>query len=304
MDQLEAGSYDEFNLNFRMDDGIEINQNELALFNHEFAGNKALCQVTYMDNVRVLSYKVPATLPLSQFLKKQLYKAEFLSILSNIMKQLMFLEDSRMPLKKVLLNTKYMYIELSTMDVQLLYMPIEKEFVDCNICEFIQTFITKVRFADMQCVKCVDELLRYLDSKMMFSIRDFYDFVLKMEQDIILKDAEDEDEAETTVLSQIQYKNIVPYLVRIKSNALIAIEKNEFVIGKSPECDYQVTDNRRVSRKHCILRIHNGECYIRDLESTNHTYVNGKLIQPGYDVMLNNDDYIRLGDEEFKYWVR
>ena len=38
--------------------------------------------------------------------------------------------------------------------------------------------------------------------------------------------------------------------------------------------------------------------------STNHTYVNGKMIQPGFDVMLKNDDYIRMGDEEFKYWVR
>lgn len=304
MDQYDVESYDEFNLNFRIEDGILVNQNELAMFNHEFAGNRALCQVSVIDNIRVLSYKIPATLPLSQFLKKQLYKAEFLSILSNIMKQLVFLEDTRMPIKKVLLNTKYMYIELSTMDIQLLYMPIEKEFVDCNICEFIQAFISKVRFADMQCVKCVDELLEYLDSKMMFSIRDFYDFVLRMEQDLILKDDEVGADTETTVLSQLQYRNIVPYLVRIKSNALISIEKNEFLIGKSPECDYQVVDNKRVSRKHCILRISNGECYIRDLESTNHTYVNGKLIQPGFDVMLNNDDYIRLGDEEFKYWVR
>lgn len=32
--------------------------------------------------------------------------------------------------------------------------------------------------------------------------------------------------------------------------------------------------------------------------------MNGKMIQPGFDVMLKNDDYIRMGDEEFKYWVR
>ena len=102
----------------------------------------------------------------------------------------------------------------------------------------------------------------------------------------------------------MSYNNITPYLVRSRTNALIPIEKTEFLVGKSSECDYQIPDNRKVSRKHCSFRISNGECYIRDENSTNHTYVNGKMIQPGFAVMLKNDDYIRMGDEEFKYWVR
>lgn len=300
---LQDEGYNEFKLNFKVEDYVNINQDELAFINHEYAGNTVLCQVNNVDGVRVLAYKIPATLPLSQFMRKQLYKAEFLSMIGNIMKQLLYLEDSKLPLKKVLLNTKYMYIDLATMEIQLVYMPIEKEFVDCNICEFIQTFISKLRFADMQSVKCVEEILHYLDSKMMFSIRDFYNFILALEEDAILND-DVSGNGETTVLSQMAYKNIVPYLVRVKTKELIPIEKKEFVIGKASECDYIVVDNKRVSRNHCTLKISNGECYIRDNESTNHTYINGKLIQPGFDVMLNNDDYIRLGDEEFKYWVR
>ncbi len=303
MDRLED-EYDEFNLNFRIDEGTAVKQDEYELFNYEFVGNRTTCMVSVLDGVNVLSYTIPATLPLSKFLKKQLYKAEFLSIISNILKQLIYFEENDMPLKKVLLNTKYMYIELSNLDIQLIYMPLEKNFADCNICEFIQKFIAKVRFADMQCVSCVDEILHYLDSRMMFSLKDFYKFILAMEKDVIDKDVEDNGEGETTVLQQMQYNNIVPYLVRVRTNELIPIEKTEFLVGKSPECDYQVVDNKRVSRKHCTFIISNGECYIRDNNSTNHTYVNGKLIQPEFDVMLGNDDYIRLGDEEFKYWVR
>ena len=303
MDRLEDED-DEFKLNFRIDEGTAVKQDEYELFNYEFVGNRTTCMVSVLDGVNVLSYTIPATLPLSKFLKKQLYKAEFLSIISNILKQLIYFEENDMPLKKVLLNTKYMYIELSNLDIQLIYMPLEKSFADCNICEFIQKFITKVRFADMQCVSCVDEILHYLDSRMMFSLKDFYKFILAMEKDVIDKDVEDNGEGETTVLQQMQYNNIVPYLVRVRTNELIPIEKTEFFVGKSPECDYQVVDNKRVSRKHCTFIISNGECYIRDNNSTNHTYVNGKLIQPGFDVMLGNDDYIRLGDEEFKYWVR
>lgn len=303
MDELQE-SYDEFNLNFRVDNAAAVNQDELKLFNYEFVGNRATCQLADVDGVRVLSYNIPATLPLSQFLRKQLYKAEFLAILSNIMNQLMYFEENQMPLKKVLLNTKYMYIELSNLDIQLVYMPIEKHFADCNICEFVQNFIAKARFADMQCVSCVEEILHYLDSRMMFSLREFYNFILELEKDVIERDVEDNEEGETSVLRQMQYNNIVPYLVRVRTNELIPIEKRQFVVGKSSDCDYQVSDNKKISRRHCTFRISNGECYICDNESTNHTYVNGKLIQSNFDVMLNNDDYIRMADEEFKYWVR
>ena len=164
MDQVQE-SYDEFNLNFRIEDTVIVNQTEMEGFNAFFLGNQSTCQQSVVEGVRVLSYKIPATLPLGQFLKKQLYKGEFLSILSNILNQLLYFEDRNMPIKKVLLNTKYMYIELSNLHVQLIYMPIEKEFTDCNVCEFVQNFISKIRFADMQCVNCVDQILHYLDSR-------------------------------------------------------------------------------------------------------------------------------------------
>lgn len=303
MDQTQE-SYDEFDLNFRIEDTVAVNPSELANYNSVFHGNQSICEAKLVDGVRVLSYTIPATLPLAQFLKKQLYKGEFLSILSNILNQLLYFEDQGMPVKKVLLNTKYMYIELSNLHVQLIYMPIEKEFADCNVCEFVQNFISKIRFADMQCVNCVDQILHYLDSRMMFSLREFFTFIIELQKEEILKDDVDFGEDETTVLHQMVYRNITPYLVRTRTNALIPIEKTEFLVGKTSECDYQINDNRKISRIHCTFRISNGECYIRDEYSTNHTYVNGKMIQPGFDVMLKNDDYIRMADEEFKYWVR
>ncbi|MBQ8413094.1 MAG: FHA domain-containing protein [Lachnospiraceae bacterium] len=302
MDNNESKNVEEFNLKFRIEDNVAVNSQELTMFNYEFLGNKVICDVGTVDGQRVLSYTVPATLPLSDFIKKQLYKGEFISILSNILRQLIYFEDNDMPLKKVLLNTKYMYIELYNMDIQLIYMPIDKNFADCNVCEFIQNFIQKLIFADMQCVACVEEILEYLDSRMMFSLKDFYKFMVAMENQHM--ETEDISDGETTVLSQMQYSNIIPYLVRVKTNELITIDKTPFTIGKSPDNTFQIADNKKISRLHCTLKISNGECYIKDNDSTNHTYVNGKMIQPGFDIMLKNDDYIRMADEEFKYWVR
>ncbi len=301
-------SYDEFTLNFRIEEDVEVAQNELTVFNYEFVGNRTTCEVIESENgERTLQFKIPATLPLEQFLRKQLYKGEFLSILSNILNQLIYFEENQMSHNKLLLNVHYMYIELSTLDIQLMYMPVLKKFADCNITEFIQTFISKVRFANMACVECVEKLLKYLDSKLMFDLEEFYQYVLMLEEETINEDSLDKESATTSAPatpSASDYNNPIPYLVRVRTNELIPVVKTEFLIGKSPEADYQITDNRRVSRRHATLRISNGECYIRDHNSTNHTYINGKLIQPEFEIMLSNNDYIRLGDEEFKYWVR
>lgn len=297
-------SYDEFTLNFKLEEDVPIDQFEMTMYNYEFVGNRTKCTCVAIDDTRALQFKVPATLPLEQFLLKQLYKGEFLAILSNILNQLIYFNENNMSLNKLLLDVHYMYIELSTLDIQLLYMPVNKKFADCNVTEFIQTFISKVRFANMESVECVDTILRYLDSKLMFDLEDFYAYILSLEQQNIKED-ETAPENDTTVLETSEnYSNPVPYLVRTKTNELIPILHKEFMVGKSANCDYQIVDNKKVSRKHAIFRISNGECYIRDNDSTNHTFVNGKLLQPGVEVMLSNDDYIRFGDEEFRYWVR
>ncbi|MBO6166388.1 MAG: FHA domain-containing protein [Eubacterium sp.] len=302
-------NYEEFTINFKLEEDVPIDQYELTMYNYEFVGNNTKCQVVEIDNVRALQFKIPATLPLELFLKKQLYKGEFLSILSNIMNQLMYFDENKMPLNKLLLNIQYMYIELSTLDVQLIYMPVNKKFADCNITEFIQKFIGAIRFANMDCVELVDKILKYLDSKLMFDLQDFYNYVLSLEQDMLLEDAgQDSDpkgKGSTTVLTtSSNYSNPVPYLLRLKTNELIPILTKEFMVGKSADSNYQIIDNKKVSRRHAIFRISNGECYVRDNESTNHTFVNGKLLQPGVEIILSNDDYIRLGDEEFRFWVR
>lgn len=306
MEDLNNQSYDEFTLNFKLDEDVPIDQFEMTMYNYEFVGNRTKCTCVAIDGVRALQFKVPATLPLEQFLRKQLYKGEFLSILSNILNQLIYFSENNMPLNKLLLNIHYMYIELSTLDIQLLYMPVNKKFADCNVTEFIQEFISKVRFANMSSVECVDQILKYLDSKLMFNLEEFYQFILSMEQKSIMEDEGKQKMVDEPVVQATSenYSNPVPYLVRIKTNELIPILHKEFMVGKSVNCDYQILDNKKVSRKHAIFRISNGECYVRDNASTNHTFINGQLIQPGVEIMLTNDDNIRMGDEEFKYWVR
>lgn len=64
------------------------------------------------------------------------------------------------------------------------------------------------------------------------------------------------------------------------------------VLGRSVKADVRV-GHPLISRLHCEWRLVDGELIVRDLESTNHTLVNGERIQ---QVVLQSGDRILLGD--------
>ena len=64
------------------------------------------------------------------------------------------------------------------------------------------------------------------------------------------------------------------------------------VIGRSPQCDVQI-DQESVSRNHCRILFHEGQFRVRDLDSTNGTYVNDDLIDE--EGRLRHGDQLKVG---------
>lgn len=67
----------------------------------------------------------------------------------------------------------------------------------------------------------------------------------------------------------------------------------EILIGKAMECDYRI-DDPYVSRKHCRIFYQNNLFYIEDLNSTNGTYVDNSIIQPGKKLSIRKGTEILL----------
>ena len=60
------------------------------------------------------------------------------------------------------------------------------------------------------------------------------------------------------------------------SNRVFAL-KQEMLVGRSNECDITLAA-AHLSRQHAKLLINNGQLYVKDLDSSNGTYVNGKRV--------------------------
>jgi len=71
---------------------------------------------------------------------------------------------------------------------------------------------------------------------------------------------------------------------------------SQITIGRSPDNNI-VVDNKLASRHHAIVQKIKDDYYIKDLESTNGTFLNGIRIPKDRYVKLNHNDKISIGNE-------
>lgn len=104
----------------------------------------------------------------------------------------------------------------------------------------------------------------------------------------------------TVVLDEIGDSIRYPTITRMKNNQKIEIRKSVFNIGKDATSnDFIVSDNVTISRKHAQIIFKNGRYYLSDLNSTNKTYIDGKIVNPKEEIEIQSGSLIRLANEEF-----
>lgn len=73
----------------------------------------------------------------------------------------------------------------------------------------------------------------------------------------------------------------------------VMINKN-IMIGRDKCCNFQI-DDPLISRKHAHIEIISNAVYIKDLGSTNATYVNNNPLKPNEQKRLRRGDVIKIG---------
>ena len=111
---------------------------------------------------------------------------------------------------------------------------------------------------------------------------------------------EEEVEINPVKRQQMYSKNAAPivYLVEEETNKKYQIRKNKFTIGRANDCDLSL-NTPVVSKNHAEIVFSNNEYYVRDLKSSNFTYLNKATIEPMELYKIEDGARIGFGNKWF-----
>ena len=272
-----------------------------------------------------VTYTCPANINLTDRLKKAVSKYDFFFMMEQIVIMVQDVYNNGMNVNSVRFNMDDVYINEMTKEMYFIYFPIVGGQESADIVGFIENIIYTM-------TPVINEDTNYI-SRFMYYVRSFHGFngnaiekyisreeravvnVLKnkavtMQQQIMQQVMQGSMDG-TTVLSddgisvqQIQQMQPVNYhfasLTRQVTGEKIELGKPSFVLGKNPEkSDYAVADNTNISRVHAVITTRNGRYYVMDQNSTNGTFINGRIIKAGQETEILPGDCLMLANEEF-----
>ena len=274
-------------------------------------------------------YTCPANINLTDSLKKAISKYDFFFMIEQIVIMVEDVYNNGLNVNSVRFNMDDVYINEMTKEMYFIYFPIVGGQESADIVGFIENIIYTM-------TPVINEDTNYI-SRFMYYVRSFHGFngnaiekyisreeravvnVLKnkavtmqqtMQQQIMQQVMQGSMDG-TTVLSddgisvqQIQQMQPVNYhfasLTRQVTGEKIELGKPSFVLGKNPEkSDYAVAGNTNISRVHAVITTRNGRYYVMDQNSTNGTFINGRIIKAGQETEILPGDCLMLANEEF-----
>src|SRR6516162_4162030 len=75
------------------------------------------------------------------------------------------------------------------------------------------------------------------------------------------------------------------------------LDKHWVTIGRGPNNAFQIAESS-VSGEHCEVLLRRGELLVRDMRSTNGTFINGRMITEG---VLRPGEVLQLGEIELRF---
>lgn len=111
------------------------------------------------------------------------------------------------------------------------------------------------------------------------------------------------DEFEKTVVIGSNYRNNSVIKVSIrnigKSSTAYVNICGSIIIGRDADSGvYTISGDKMISKRHCELFVNSGKLYLRDLNSANHTYLNGKQVMD--PVACKSTDVIKIGNTKLE----
>ena len=285
-----------------------------------------------------LTYEISNLVSLSEYIKAEMPQEKYFDIISQIQKIYEKCCKSSMPANNLICDLKYTYYHPMKKKLYMAYAPVINGKYTSNIVKFLYSLNRKasVIVSDSNIMNKYNEFLethlfrqkKNKDKNLAFSYNDLYNFLhdyeIKKEP---VASAANISLAEPTVIPHDNYfmpaqksekkstgtikvsqpdrtpkplqkpeNTSVPY-IQSSDGAVYCIDHVPFSIGRHSSSDL-ILNNLNISSYHASIILENGSYFLKDKNSTNGVFINGKKIKCE---KLNDNNVFKIYDIPFTF---
>lgn len=122
-----------------------------------------------------------------------------------------------------------------------------------------------------------------------------------VDRDFLPEDFSEYEKNPQTVCLSSSRTGKLPYLIESKTGEVVMINKTPFYLGSMPGHNDYVINDKTVSRLHAQIQRLGDDHYILDLNSTNGTALNDVDLFPNKEMLLTDNDKIRISRIDFVF---
>ncbi|MDO5294602.1 MAG: DUF6382 domain-containing protein [bacterium] len=282
-------------------------------------------EVMEREGNQVVRYLIGKRRPLEALKQNGMSEEEMLNMLIHITEIILQIEALGMDGSNVLLDKKCIFVDEKTKEFFMLFHSSDYMEGLPGIEGFVKSFLESVQinYNQYNVTKYIEQ---YLEENNQVNVIDLKEYMVNMKNQLFEqkyysgqqslscrlgdKSIQVEELLEIAApklatTKMMEEETIVhkAYLVRCTSGEQIIITKSMFTLGSDEnKADYAVKGNGAISRLHAMIINREGSYFIKDLDSTNHTFVNRMLVKGATEMDLLSGCSVILGNEAFVFY--
>lgn len=286
-----------------------------------------------------IEYTGPVGISLYERLNKTITKRDFFFVMEHIVLAMEKIQNNELNSQNLIMDMKNIYINENTKELHFLYVPVNNSKTQNNIRELMETVIYSIKPAQEHDMEYLSRFTYFLQNLKSLDMQKIEQYIVKEDRDVVnalkrniiqsqkIDKPVENDEEKTLPLKPVEEDTMVleteatallieteatglleqddtnfPILVRTLTEEKICINKPVFRLGKERSYVDYFVNNSAVSRSHADIITRGNQYYVNDLNSKNHTYINGQQLPVKCEIEIHDGDRLKLGNEEFIFY--
>lgn len=262
-----------------------------------------------------VTYRMPVVISLEEFLKKEITIYQFYAIVVQLLEMSKKIECSGIQRENISYHPSLIFIKEMTEEMCFLYIKQITPGSNGNPFLLMRQMRSLIASTDRKTMKEFNAFASYIDQFNHLTIPIIESYIMEHYPQIYqqieridiskMQNHNRENERKNNSIKQSNvYRgdeciNNVWKLIALDTHQTAVVNKNPYRIGKSSDNDL-ILNSGAVSRHHAILHTKSNELFVEDLGSTNHTYINGQIINSHETRKINEGDRLQVANVLFE----